>query len=68
VTGSLVRPNSVEELSAAIGAYILNPERARVEGEAGRKRFLEHFEEGRYKAGVVNIVAGLSESRSRAAP
>jgi glycosyltransferase involved in cell wall biosynthesis len=64
VTGSLVVPGSVESLVAAIVSYIEDPARVTAEGNAGRERFANHFEESHYKLKITNIIAELCESRT----
>ena len=63
VTGSLVVPGSVESLAAAIVSYIEDPARLTTEGDAGRERFANQFEESHYKLKITNIIAELCESR-----
>jgi glycosyltransferase involved in cell wall biosynthesis len=59
VTGSLVRPGSIETLASTIGGYLDDPARAQTEGNAGRERFLAEFDESHYKLKIADIVAGL---------
>jgi glycosyltransferase involved in cell wall biosynthesis len=59
VTGSLVAPGSFGSLAAAITRNIEDPERARAEGRAGRKRFAAEFEESHYKLKITNIISDL---------
>ena len=64
VTGSLVVPGSVESLAAAIVSYIEDPARVTTEGDAGRERFANQFEESHYMLKITNIIAELCESRT----
>jgi glycosyltransferase involved in cell wall biosynthesis len=59
VTGTLVKPASVESLAGAIAAYLVNPDRARIEGNAGQERFTKEFEERHYMLKVTDIVERL---------
>jgi len=59
LTGSLVVPNSVASLAAAITAYVKDPARAVAEGIAGRERFAAQFEEAHYKLKITNIIASM---------
>ncbi len=42
-TGILVTPDCVDELASAIAQLVMNPERGRTMGEAGRQRVASHF-------------------------
>jgi glycosyltransferase involved in cell wall biosynthesis len=61
VTGTLVKPGSVDSLADAIVSYIENRGRIAVEGSAGRDRFAREFEESRYKLKITDILAKLCE-------
>jgi glycosyltransferase involved in cell wall biosynthesis len=61
VTGTLVAPNSIESLAAAIAGYIEDPGRAAAQGIAGRNRFVAEFDESRFKLRIVNTIAGLAD-------
>jgi len=61
VTGTLVAPGSVQSLAAAIGGYIDSPARLIAEGDSGRKRFAEEFDEKYYKTKIGEIVSELGK-------
>jgi glycosyltransferase involved in cell wall biosynthesis len=58
VTGSLVAPGSVRELTAAIERAMADPARIVREGLAGRERFLAEFVDFQYKRRIADILAG----------
>lgn len=61
VTGTLVAPGSVESLTGSIVSYLEDPARIVSEGNAGRERFAEQFEESHYKSKVTSVIAQLRE-------
>jgi glycosyltransferase involved in cell wall biosynthesis len=63
VTGSLVAPGSIDSLAATLATYIENPARVTSEGNAGRQRFADQFEESHYKLKVTNIIASLCKGK-----
>ena len=65
VTGSLVEPDSIESLAAAIASYIQNPSQAIAEGMAGRDRFAAEFVESRFKLRIVNLIADLAGTKQQ---
>ena len=62
VTGTLVKPGSVDSLAAAIASYIEDRDRVYAEGKAGRDRFAKEFDEGRYKSKITNVIEELCDS------
>jgi glycosyltransferase involved in cell wall biosynthesis len=59
VTGKLVIPGSDASLAEAMTSYVHAPQRAEIEGMAGRKRFEAEFEEEHYKMKVTDTIASL---------
>ncbi len=63
-TGFLVDRDDPEELAAVLGRLLASPDLARRMGEAGRRRWREHFSLERFQAGLRPLLEELSSSPS----
>lgn len=63
VTGLLVPPGDVDQLGAAIGELILNPDRRISMGNAGRNRVRQQFSKERFLDVMEKLIKVAAESR-----
>lgn len=64
ITGLLVKPNNLEELTSALKRFINDRDFAKELGSAARKHVSDHFNPSRYVTEVINVYSNLTKEKT----